>query len=345
MGWTVLPADAFHRYRERWQQLNTVGDDTPVLDAAFVAALLEHFSDGHEVLALHGGELPDALGLLAPTRRGSWQTFQPPNAVLGSLVWQRSLPLQQLLAGLPSALPRLTLKVSLCLLDPDQTPRPANQGRLRTVDFRRTARVRPANGFDSYMGALKKLRRNIRSRRKRVHREGRATRLEILTDAEDMPRAVADHGCLEVSGWKGEAGSALTQDNRQGKFYRAVMLGFAQRDEAIAFRYWYDDKLVASDLCLHRHGVPINLKTAYAEAERKTAPAQMLREEAYELLFDRLDFDTVEFFGPLMDWHQAWTDDLRTLYQIDCYRWPLLASLASGMERGHDPARNSPVSL
>jgi hypothetical protein len=52
-----------------------------------------------------------------------------------------------------------------------------------------------------------------------------------------------------------------------------------------------------------------------------------MRDESFRLLFSRPGLRTVEFYGKVMPWHRQWTDEVRTMYHINHYRWPLLRQL------------------
>jgi hypothetical protein len=66
-----------------------------------------------------------------------------------------------------------------------------------------------------------------------------------------------------------------------------------------------------------------------------------MREEACRGLFGEGRFARIEFYGRVMEWHTRWTDQVRTLYHLNHYRWPLLAQLHGRLrERGGATTRN-----
>jgi hypothetical protein len=86
--------------------------------------------------------------------------------------------------------------------------------------------------------------------------------------------------------------------------------------------------------------VQVGLKTTYDETIKGLSPALLLRQEAYQKLFDEGRIRRIEFYGRLMDWHKRWTDRSRTLYHVNCYRSALvpaalsrLAALRSALRR------------
>src|SRR5690606_653269 len=109
--------------------------------------------------------------------------------------------------------------------------------------------------FSTYWGARRNLKTNLKKQRNRLARDGIKTQMEAVREADKIRAAVTAYGELEARGWKNA--SAVRRDNAQGKFYAALLESLARRGEATVYRYLFNDKLVASDLCVHRNGVVI----------------------------------------------------------------------------------------
>jgi CelD/BcsL family acetyltransferase involved in cellulose biosynthesis len=334
--WTFAPAADFERHLDAWRRLSVLADDTPLLDPAFVAPLLREFGTGQEVLAMAGEPAapPCAMLLLTRVSRLGWSTFQPSQAPVGLVVREPSLDGAALLRGLLRALPGLPLVVALAQQDPDFTARPPDHGAIRTLDYIRTARVAVAGSFDDYWKARgRNLRRNLKRQRNGLERRGIRARLEVLTLPEEVAGAIADYGSLESAGWKAGLGTAIHPDNAQGRYYRTILESFCRNGEGRIYKYWYGDRLVAMDLCLHRSGVLIILKTTYDETIESSSPAMLMRHEAFEGLFAEGTFRRIEFYGKVMDWHTKWSDDIRTLFHVNCARWPALWTFRGAVDR------------
>lgn len=330
MTWTLTPAGDYAGHISRWNELNAASVASPLLDAGFVAPLLDHFGTGRERLAIceRGGRAV-AMALLAPRGAGVWSSFQPPQQPLCMWLSAPGEPLGPLLDGLLRALPGFPLLLGLTQCDPRLTPRPAAGARQRTLDYIDTARVALGGGYDAYWeGRGKNLRANLKKQRNRLEREGVATRLQLSRAPEEMAAAVADYGRLESAGWKGGQGTAVHAGNAQGGFYQAMLEAFCRRGAGCAVRYWFGERLVAMDLCIEGKDSVIVLKTAYDEGvDKHFSPALLMREESFRLLFQRPGLHGVEFYGKVMPWHLQWTDEVRTMYHINHYRWPLLLRL------------------
>jgi hypothetical protein len=322
MRWTLVPAARFADHAERWDTLHALGPAAPMLAAAFVGALLSN------LLALCEADgQPCAAAVLAPQGPGRWATFQPAQAPLGLWLQAPTLDQEALASTLLRALPGFTLLLGLSQVDPLLAPRPLDGGRVRTLDYIATARVDIDRDFDAYWQARgKNLRSNLKKQRNRLAADGVVTRLELVTQAQDMAGAVRDYGRLESAGWKAGSGSAVDAGNAQGRFYTQMLEAFARQGGARVYRYWFGEQLVAMDLCIHERDCIVILKTAYDESVPASfSPALLMREDACRGLFEDGRFTRIEFYGRVMEWHTRWTEAVRTLYHLNLYRWPPLA--------------------
>ena len=93
------------------------------------------------------------------------------------------------------------------------------------------------------------------------------------------------------------------------------------------YRYWFGDKVVAMDLCIHDELVLVILKTAYDESYKSVSPSTLMRQEQFLQLFTEQKFQRIEFFGKIMEWHTRWTSQSRTIYHATAYRWAWLKEL------------------
>jgi len=330
MKWQLLPAARFADAAPHWAALHGAGPAAPMLAPAFVAALLAEFARGPELVALcEDREGLCAAAVLVPLGGGRWATFQPAQAPLGLWLQRPDAEAGRLLAGLADALPGCALQLGLTQCDPLLQPRPPDAPRTRTLDYIATARIDVAGSFDDYWNARgKNLRSNLRKQRNRLALDGITPRLDVVGEPGRMAAAVAEYGRLESAGWKARGGTAVAADNAQGRFYTRMLEALAADGNARAYRYWFGERLVAMDLCVLERDTIVILKTAYDEdAAGALSPALLMREEACRALFGEGRFRRIEFYGRVMEWHTRWTDQVRTLYHLNHYRWPTLARL------------------
>ena len=191
------------------------------------------------------------------------------------------------------------------------------------------------DNFDNYWSSRgKNLRQNMKKQRNKLQNEAITTRLQVSTEPEEVAQAIADYGKIESAGWKGEAGTAIHPANLQGRFYRIVFEEFCRRGAGRIYRYWYNDRIAAMDLCIEGSGSIVILKTAYDEnVGNATSPALLMRQEIFKRLFDEGVLKRIEFYGKVMDWHTKWADEMRTIYHINQYRWPILLLLNKVMNK------------
>jgi hypothetical protein len=355
MSWTLYPAREFARHSGDWTRLHASLAPTQasaLLAAEFVAPLIEQFGRGDELLAcLRDGGTVCAMAIVHPSRRGAWSTFQPAQAPVGLWLQEDGRDTATLARGLLGALPGFPLLLALTQMDPMLVPRPAEGPCTRTLDYIDTARVTLAGSFEDYWNARgKNLRGNLKKQRARLEREGIATRMVIERAPEAMAQAVADYGRLETTGWKGNEGTAVSSENAQGRYYRAMLEAMAARAAASVYRYYFGEQLVAMDLCVEDGASIVVLKTAYDESvPSNLSPTLLMREEATRRLFDAGRFERLEFYGRVMEWHTRWTEEVRTLYHVNYYRWPgvkrLHTLLDTRTKLGSRPANTTTTSL
>ena len=332
--WTLHPAADFADFSADWDALVREAAMPPALAPGFVAPLLASFGDPRALLACcregRGADAPPvAMGVFIPAEHGrGWSTLQPPQAPLGLWLQRPGQDTEVLLRGLLRALPGWPAVVALTQLDPDLVARPPDAGSVRTLDYIDTARVTLQGSFEDYWATRgKNLRANLKKQRTRLARDGIALRLEAVREPSAMAAAVADYAGLEAAGWKAGGGTAVAPGDAQSRFYGAMLDAFARQGGACVYRYWYGERLAAMDLCIEdAQGCLIVLKTTYDEAVADgTSPALLMREEATRALFEAGHYRRIEFYGRVMEWHLRWTQEIRRLYHVNYYRWPLLA--------------------
>ncbi len=94
-----------------------------------------------------------------------------------------------------------------------------------------------------------------------------AIRIGQVTKLEEMKVAITRFGIMEMMGWKGTGGTAVHSDNVQGHFYIDVMRNFAKRGKASIYELYFNDILVAMQLCIASPNMLILLKTTYNESQ------------------------------------------------------------------------------
>lgn len=329
MTWTILPIEKFTEYAAQWDALVRARPGTPFLESAFLKPLLDVFGSGGERLCLlqDNGRLR-AAAIMQRGRKAIWQTFQPSQLPLGAWITDGHVDLSEAASSLLRQLPGITLALGASQVDPRLQQRPDDSTTLRTQDYIPTAWVDIEGSFEDYWeGRGKNLKQNTRKQRNKLQAEGVETRLECITVPERVAEAIADYGVLESAGWKGADGTAIASENAQGRFYRDMLENYCGQGRGRIYRYWFGDKVVAMDLCIHDDAVLVILKTAYDESYKSVSPSTLMRQEQFQQLFAEGKFRRIEFFGKVMEWHTRWTTQNRTIYHATAYRWAWLKVL------------------
>jgi hypothetical protein len=325
MTWTLHPISAYSAQHAAWDALQARSLGLPFLESHFLQPLIEVFGSGKEQLAIceQRGDWV-AAALLRPADRGRWELFLPSQLPLGA--WIGAAPAEQL-----DTLLRLLPGLPLALGTPQLDSRFYAQGvgaRQRETAYIDTAWVEVQGSFDAYWEARgKNLRQNTRKQRSKLAADGIVTRMDCVSEPAAMAEALAQYGRLEAAGWKAADGTHIHPENDQGRFYRAMLEGFATYGRARVYRYWFGEQVVAMDLCITAGRQIVILKTAYDEAHSKLSPSTLMRQEQFEQLFAEGLWDRIEFYGKLLEWHTRWTELRRPIYHRTAYRWAWLLEL------------------
>lgn len=338
MSWNLYPISEFKDFQDSWQQLNHTVSGSPLLSLDFVLPLLEIFGRGNEVLACYQekNELK-IMAIICPKNQWVWSTFQPSQAPLGLWVQKTDIDLSSILSELIQRLTQYPFVFSVTQIDPDLISRPESSTKLVTLNYIQTARITLQGSFEEYWASRgKNLRQNMKKQRNKLIKTGVATRLELCVLPTDVQQAIVGYGKLEGSGWKLDKGTAIQASNNQGEFYQKVLENFCHQGKGRIYKYWFNDQIVAMDLCIEGKDSLIILKTTYDESlGHSFSPAFLMREEEFKQIFDENKIKNIEFYGRVMDWHTKWSDEIRTLYHINSYRWSVLPGFHKITRRLH----------
>jgi hypothetical protein len=337
MTWEYSPAQhSFARASEAWDALNRASYNHVLLDSRFIAASLRYLSGGNVLLGMDKDSPSRGMVLLSRTGVGRWQTFQPAQAPLGLFVGGPRCDPRETLISLLSSLPGLALQVGVLQQDPDFSAlfQASASPQIEILEYIRTPRLSLVGIFDEYWnGRSKNLKHNLTRQRKRLAEQGR--RLELISHRTpgEVADALREYGRLESRGWKGQSGTAVDENNSQGRFYREVFEAFCASGEGVIYQLLLDGRVVASDLCLARNNMLVVLKTAYDESLQQVSAALLMRQEILRQLYEEKAIQVVEFYGRVLDWHLKWTDQVRTMYHINCFRNRWVAELRGIFKR------------
>jgi hypothetical protein len=133
---------------------------------------------------------------------------------------------------------------------------------------------RPADEVLRDALSVKKLK-ELRRQRNRLAEHG-AVRLEIARSPADIGRAIEVFLALEASGWKGERGTALRQDEGDASFIRSATRGLAETGQCEIVTMHAGDTPVAAAIVLRHQDRAFYFKLGIAEAFSKFSPGVQL---------------------------------------------------------------------
>jgi len=335
MKWTVYPIGIFNQHVIAWDALNQCGCNSPLLSSRFLLSSLRHFQTGKEKLAVLGNpEHPDAMCILKQRGNLIWDTFQPAQAPVGFWLMRPGLELETIMTGLIRALPGFPLAVGITQQDPLLMPRPPDSVKMLTLDYINTARILVDGNYETYWNARgKNLRQNMRKAHNKLEKDGLKYQLKCISDPAGVKGAIESYGLMESAGWKAVDGTAVQSNNTQGKYYTDLLETFCRAGYGRIYYLTFNDTIVAMDLCVYQSDAIIILKTTYDEGYKDYSPAMLMHQELFRELFQSGDFRLIEFYGRVMDWHLRWTEDIRTMYHINVYRWESIRNIAARLKK------------
>ena len=327
MKWEILNSNEFVHWQDDWQKLNNQLTKLPVLNAAFIQSCLTYFADGSEKLAIAKVDNQViAMTFIKPNGFLSWETFQPSQAPVG--LWL--CPNDQQLTALKSlikALPSFVLKLDVLHQDPAIFP-PLKDKKIAIKDYIETGKLVFDQDFKDYFANLgKNQRQNYNKAHNRLKKQDIKVQLVIETEPETMHESIKQYGELESKSWKNELGTAIHIDNEQGQFFNEIMQDLATQKNAEVWKYYYDEKLVAVDLCVKNSELIIILKTTFDSEFSRYAPAICMKLDALKNLFDQKPVGRIEFFGKMLEWHKRIKSEPRTLYHYSYFRFAWIGLL------------------
>lgn len=335
----VHSAHDFDAVASLWAGLNAaLTGNHPFLDPGFVGPLVHHFGskirpDDLKLVFAHDGDRAVAALIaerIAPT---VWQLFCPAQAPIPPAIFDRHWLLQEgpdssngspgdflgLLAS--SALGHVSV-LRLTAQDPLMSPWPtvAATAAFEQRFQARTAAIDTQGGFEAYWaGRSKGLRKEMRRRLDQLGADGISPRIRVVSDPDGMAHAVDDFARIESAGWKGVAGTAVSPGGLQHAFYREIMSNFAGDGGAAVYQLHLGERIVASQMTLHRSGMRVILKTTFDEQFRSYGVGRVADYLAYQLMFGDPATHSIEMYTNASADDLRWATSERTVVNVLWY--------------------------
>lgn len=330
MEFSLLQLSAFEHHQNAWDKLNAATQNLAILESRFIKCLITHFFNGSELLVIgeQGGNVHCML-FVEKIGLGRWQTVMPSQAPLCLWVGKQHNIDDIDLSSLADSLPGWAVQIDLLQVDSRNLKIPPE---IDTMQYIATGRLPIPKNFDDYFQGLgKNMRQNYNKVINRAKRTEQSLKSYALTSVNEMHDAVIKYGEIESRSWKAQHGTEISPDNKQGKFYLALMNSYAQDGKAACWFYEINGNIAAVDLCIIRDNTLIILKTTFDQAFAKQSPALQMKVDMirYYSCHPELGVQDFEFFGKAMDWHKRLQSELRNLIHVTWYRWPIIKKLKS----------------
>lgn len=181
-------------------------------------------------------------------------------------------------------------------------------------------------------------RSDFRRARRRAESIG-AVSFEVVAPGPERCKALLDEAYrVEAAGWKGAAGSALSQDTTRGYFFRHF-LEAACREGLLRLCFMrIGPRAVAMQVAMETAGRFYLLKIGYDEQYRRCSPGILLMLHTVAYAASR-GLKSYELLGDEEDWTRQWTRDARPMAAVVAYPWSWRGVAALGWDAGQRTRR------
>lgn len=314
----------------------------PVLHGKFLGAALQLLPCKPQNLYLactnSDGRAASCALLLRKCGFGVWETVSIPQLPISLICSNGAADATNahFIKALFNALPGPAWAIKMMRYDGDYSPRlhVSIDDHVEKIPSHTTVRVDVIGTFDEYWaGRSKNLRRNIRGILNRLTTEGLEPRLVTITEPAETAAAVVSHGSLEATGWKGDAGTHLTDECIETRFYQQVLNDFALQGKARIYQLYLGDTLAASQITLIDGGIQTLLKTAYRGDFSRFAPGRVLDYFMLQRTFAEGAVQRVEYCTKASEDDLRWATAHRPIYQVNVFRAPVFCRTTTGARR------------
>jgi CelD/BcsL family acetyltransferase involved in cellulose biosynthesis len=168
----------------------------------------------------------------------------------------------------------------------------------------------PIGGTEAeyFAGLSAKFRQNLRNRMTRLSRLGKPA-LEIVSDSS-LAEAVGDAIRLEESGWKRDAGTAISTDRNTREFYMRLAARMADRGSLRLMFLNVNGRRIATSYSIEHHRRLFLCKTGYDPEYNTCSPFKLLMHFIVRYAFAE-GATEIDLLGDTEPWKAEWTEASR----------------------------------
>jgi CelD/BcsL family acetyltransferase involved in cellulose biosynthesis len=308
---------------EEWEGLASATRATPFMRPGWMRAWMAAFAPREQLQLLtvrRDGELVGLLPVLS-NRRG---TTAPANAETG---------LVQPLARDSSAARALVSRLMATGWQADLRFVPGGElldaliaeagdrgGLHRCELLRESPYTRVEGDFEAYQREVlsKNRRTSLRRRRRRLEERGRVE-MDMHDGRENLDALLTEGLRLELTGWKGEQGTAVLSRPDTERFYRSVARWAADAGILRLYLLRLDGRPLAFTYQLEQHGITHSLKLVIDEEFREQGPGVLLAFQTLESAFSRGDLHLYDWGGENEPYKQEFATGFDRQYRLQLY--------------------------
>jgi len=188
-----------------------------------------------------------------------------------------------------------------------------------------TVAIKLTDDFENYwLSRSKKLQQNYGRYLRRLQKKSLSINTKCYEEPSQISEAVIRYGIIESRGWKGFQGTSIHANNIQGAFYAQLMKEFAVSRNASVYELYFNDKLVASRLCVLNSEMLVMLKTTYDEEFSEFAPGRLLLHAVIAQEFAKKRVNKIEFYTNATQDQISWSTEQREIQHVTLFRNSLL---------------------
>jgi CelD/BcsL family acetyltransferase involved in cellulose biosynthesis len=298
-------------HSEEWDELAERVDAPPFLRPGWTAAWAEAFgvNDLQVVDVRRGGELAAIMPLDA-SRSGSRSPVNWHTPLFGPVAIDEAARDELLLQLFDRPCPSVELQLVDGSPDSIEPIVEAARDRQRLVLSRPVAQapfIELDGSFEEYESGLSRNRRKGLRRHRRKLEERGSVDFTVYDGSERLDELLDQAFRIEASGWKGDAGTAISSQADTLRFYTDIARWAADNGWLRLAFLSVDDQPIACDYALQHDGSWYSLKAGYDHEYRSYGPGALLLHEEIAHLH-REGLRRMELLGTEDEFKLSWTD-------------------------------------
>jgi CelD/BcsL family acetyltransferase involved in cellulose biosynthesis len=183
-------------------------------------------------------------------------------------------------------------------------------------------------------------RRTMRRRQRRLSELGEV-QFHVYDGKQRLSELLDEGFALEASGWKGQAGTAVSSRPAVHGFFRDFLFDAAELGILRMFFLRLNGAAIACHFTIEDQQALSSLKIAFDEQYRSFSPGVLINRATIEYCFQSPDIRRFDFHGEAEKAKLEWTDDTETQIGVEVFSRGLSSSIERAAIQTVWAARNS----